>query len=142
MTDTYLDIIGLAPRKSNARRQMSLHDRAAQFAPFAALSGYEDKIREQARLTDSRREVNSEEAARINLLLLKAAESPPGQMCVSVTYFMPDKRKSGGAYFEHSGAVRRVDTARRLLIFTDKTAVPIDDISAMSENNTKIPSDS
>ncbi len=125
----YNDLLHLSPPLSRRKRMPAL-ERAAQFAPFAALSGYEAHISEQARLTDSRPAVCDEDAQIINdnLSLLLCAAQP---VTVRLTYFQPDACKSGGAILEKRGKVRRVDTVLRELLFTDKTALPLDAILAL-----------
>lgn len=124
----YSDIIRLPHHQSEKHRQMTLHDRAAQFAPFAALTGYDAEISEAARLTDCRFDVGEEDAERINAVLQELIQHPQIVPEVQATYFVPDDKKQGGAYLTHKGKVRRVDTVNRELIFTDKTVISIDDI--------------
>lgn len=125
----YNDILHLSPPLSHRKRMLTL-ERAAQFAPFAALSGYEEHISEQARLTSGRPAVSDEDAQIINdnLRLLLCAAQPTA---VRLTYFVPDACKSGGAVLEKEGAVRRVDAVLRELFFTDKTVLPLDAILAL-----------
>ena len=109
---------------------MPLYERAAQFAPFAALTGFDEQLGEEARFTDSRPTVCDEDAQIINEnlnILLSSRE----RLCVRLTYFMPDSTKSGGALLKKEGEVRRVDAVLREVIFTDKTVVPIDEIFAL-----------
>lgn len=126
--DDYRDIIGLPYRPSPTHPKMSLHDRAAQFAPFAALSGYEDEIDETARLTDRRITPDEEALAeldeRIRFLAGCAGEQPP----VSVVYFRPDERKEGGAYLTACGNLKRLDETERMLLLTGGQRIPLDDI--------------
>ena len=126
--NAYKDIIGLPRHVSPTRKQMSPRDRAAQFSPFAALSGYEEIIAESARLTDERLEVSEDRQSQINeklrIILEKISEKPN----VKITYFVPDERKSGGSYQCSEGRVRRVDECGLSVIFTDNTAVFIANI--------------
>lgn len=124
----YCDIIGLPHYVSAVRKQMPRHDRAAQFSPFAALTGYEDVIDETARLTDERLELSDERQTRINERLLFILENIHEKPEVRITYFVPDKRKSGGSYEVAAGRVRRVDECFGSVIFTDHRAVSIADI--------------
>ena len=101
---------------------MSTHDRAAQFSPFAALVGYGDAIAETARLTDSKIELTD---ANLNRLLDSLDEQPQ----ISVTYFVPDEKKSGGKYVEKQGVVRIFDSYAQELVFMDKTRINIQAIS-------------
>ncbi len=109
---------------------MPLYERAAQFAPFAALTGFDEQIGEEARFTGSRPAVCDEDAQIINEnlnILLSSRE----RLCVRLTYFVPDSSKSGGVLIKKEGEVRRVDAVLREVIFTDKTVVPIDEIFAL-----------
>lgn len=128
MSDDYKDIINLPHHQSTKRPHMSLHDRAAQFAPFAALRGYDEEIAETARLTDERLELSSEEIAllndRLNILIDNIKSKPK----VSVTYFVPDDKKEGGAYVTKTGNLRRIDDVERWIHFTDGSKVYIDDV--------------
>ena len=113
----YDDIIGMPyPRKP---RRMSNYDRAAQFSPFAALTGHEAAIAETARLTDSAVELAEDGIAMVDEKL-RALE--PGQQ-VAVIYFRPDPRKAGGAYIRHAGIVKRLEAHRGELLMTDGTAI-------------------
>lgn len=124
----YDDIIDLPHHVSATRPQMSMIDRAAQFSPFAALTGYDAAIRETGRLTDRRIELSEDSRAALDrkqqLLVECLADHPE----VSVTYFIPDERKSGGAYVTVTGIVKKVDDYQRLLLLTDGTKIPLDDI--------------
>ena len=128
MSGPYDDIISLPHHVSARHPHMPVSDRAAQFAPFAALTGYDAAIRETARRTDRKVEQTEEAKAvldRKQQLLLESAEAHPP---VTVTYFRPDDRKSGGSYVTVSGRFRKIDPLKRLLILTDKTCIPLDDI--------------
>ncbi|MBQ8981895.1 MAG: hypothetical protein IJ077_09845 [Eubacterium sp.] len=124
----YGDIIDLPHHQSDKRAHMSLHDRAAQFAPFAALRGYDDEIAETARLTDARRELSSEDVDLINERLHIIIDNIASKPFVQVTHFVADDKKDGGAYVNTSGNVRRVDEVQRAIIFTDGKFISIDDI--------------
>ena len=127
----YDDIIDLPHHVSATRPRMSMIDRAAQFSPFAALTGYDAAIKETGRLTDERIELSEESRIVLDrkqqLLLDNLADRPE----VSVTYFVPDERKSGGAYVTVTGQVKKVDEFERLLILTDGTKIPLDEILDM-----------
>ena len=124
----YDDIINLPHYVSPTRSRMSMIDRAAQFSPFAALTGYDAAIKETGRLTDQRIELSEDSRAALDrkqqLLVECLADHPE----VSVTYFIPDERKSGGAYVTVTGIVKKVDDYQRLLLLTDGTKIPLDDI--------------
>ena len=115
--EVYADIIGHPHWVSPTHPPMSLYDRAAQFAPFAALTGYEDMIGEEARLVDNRIELSEEELAELNrkLALLGEALRQGLHPLVSVTYFVPDPLKPGGVYETVTEKVLRVDPVRGTL---------------------------
>ena len=127
----YDDIIDLPHHVSVSRPRMSMIDRAAQFSPFAALTGYDAAIKETGRLTNERIELTEDSRAVLDrkqqLLLDNLADHPEA----SVTYFVPDERKSGGAYVTVTGIVKKVDDYQRLLILTDGTKIPLDEILDM-----------
>ena len=127
----YNDIIDLPHHVSATRPRMPMIDRAAQFSPFAALTGYDAAIKETGRLTDRRIELTEDSRAALDrkqqLLVDNLADHPE----VSVTYFVPDERKSGGAYVTVTGRVKKVDDYQRLLILTDGTKIPLDEILDM-----------
>ena len=130
----YSDIIDLPHHVSAKRPHMSLYDRAAQFAPFAALTGYDAQIEEAARITGRRAVLDESRKDEIDFQLCTLAErsaaaSSAGDLpSVLVTYFCPDKKKSGGEYLTVSGRVRRIDSSKRMLIMADGTAIPVDEI--------------
>ncbi len=127
----YNDIISRPHHVSMKRPHMSRMGRAAQFAPFAALTGYDSAVSETARLTDHQRVLTEDACAeldeRMQILIEHIAEHP----MVAVTYFIPDERKTGGLYETICGCVRRVDEYEQLLIFTDGVRLPIPAIYAM-----------
>lgn len=128
----YDDIIDLPHPVSKRHPQMPLSDRAAQFAPFAALTGHDEAIKETARLTDSFVELSEEQREkldkRLQMLLAEIEEEPLREHEIQVTYFQPDARKDGGAYVSVSGNVKKVDGYRRQILFTDGTALPMDNL--------------
>ena len=107
---------------------MSLESRAAQFAPFAALTGYDSAIRETGRLTDEKIELDEEALTALDMkfqLLMKAIDEEPE---ASVTYFKPDQRKDGGAYLTETGKIGKIDEYQRLVIMRSGVRIPMDDI--------------
>ena len=124
----YADIINFPHHVSKKRPQKNLIDRAASFAPFAALTGYDDAVRETARLTDSKLELDENTKEILNEKLQIVLEMNSDELPVSITYFVPDKKKSGGAYVVKTGTIKRYDEYERKIVFTDKTAVSIDDV--------------
>lgn len=122
----YDDIINLPHPTSVNHPRMSLYDRAAQFSPFAALTGHDAAIKETARLTEQKIELSEDMISRLNEKLQIVADHLETE--VTITYFVPDERKSGGAYVSHTGMVRRIDDYEHTLIMTDKTVIPIEQI--------------
>lgn len=107
---------------------MSLHDRAAQFAPFAALTGFDGMIYESERYTDSRPVLCEDDAAAIDKALASLCEKLGSRPEVSIVYFREDTRKSGGSFEKKTAPLRLIDTVERQLIFVDKTVIDINDI--------------
>lgn len=130
MTD-YDDIIHLPHHASQNHPQMSMHDRAAQFAPFAALTGYEAAVGETARLTSERRELDPQEAEELNRRLTDLAARLKDRPKVTIEYSVPDERKSGGAYVTVTGRVRNISVAERLLVMEDGTEIPMEDVDSV-----------
>ena len=124
----YDDIIDLPHYVSETHPPMSRADRAAQFSPFAALTGYDAAVRETARVTERRIEldegVKAELNARLNCILEHLSEHPQ----VSLTYFVPDEKKSGGAYRTVTGTVRKLDSFAKTLTLVDGTVVPMEEM--------------
>ena len=118
----YAGIIDHPHHVSGRYPQMSLYDRAAQFAPFAALSGYHDLVSEEARLVGHRIRLSEEEISRLNrkLRVIARAAGRGAKPEVSVTYFIPDERKEGGRYETVTETVRKVDTAEEKIILEKK----------------------
>lgn len=131
----YDDIIHLKYHKNEARKQMSLHDRAAQFAPFAALKGYDEAVVETARLTDSKMILDENEIEQLDSILQYLFEHIKDKIEVSIVYFVPDERKSGGAYLDKIGIIKKFDKISKSIIFTDDTEILIDDIYNIAVNN-------
>lgn len=121
----YDDIIHLPHPMSVKHPRMPMIDRAAQFTPFQALTGYGEAIQETARITGKKVELTEEEMAlldeRLRLLAGTGAEA-------AFTYFQPDGKKSGGAYVTVLGAVKKLDPLESRLLLTDGTVIPIEDI--------------
>ncbi|MBR5545686.1 MAG: YolD-like family protein [Clostridia bacterium] len=128
MNPCYDDLLFLPHPRSMNRRPMPRIGRAAQFAPFAALSGYDDAVQETARLTDCRTEPDTEQLALMNEKIHALLEIIRDQPQITITYFEPDSRKSGGAYLNVTGRIRRVDDVNRQIILTDRTVIAMDSI--------------
>lgn len=124
----YDDIIHLPHHVSRIHPRMSMEDRAAQFSPFAALTGYEAAVKETARLTDDREELDEDEKTRLNAQLQKISARLQEQPEVMVTYFAPDERKTGGARQTYRGRLRKIDRNRKMLIMVDQTELPIENL--------------
>ena len=129
-TGKYEDIINLPHHVSKKHPQMTMESRAAQFAPFAALVGYEDAVKETARLTKKRIELNEEEKNILDMKLQMLKEQMHVQIYpeISVIYFVPDSKKDGGKYIKISGTIKKIDEYKQLLILDDKTQIPINEI--------------
>ena len=125
----YEDILNLPHHVSKTRPQMSMLDRAAQFSPFAALTGYDDAIKETGRLTGEKIEMDEDRKAALDMKQAYLIEMIDEQPEISITYFLPDTKKSGGAYVTVTGNLKRFDEYERLLILTDGKKIPMDDIA-------------
>ena len=128
MKTKYEDILNLPHHVSKTRPQMPMSDRAAQFAPFAALTGYDSAIKETGRLTDEKIELDEEALTALNMryqLLMDAVDEEPE---VEITYFKPDERKAGGEYVSAIGAVKKVDDFERLITMQDGMKISMDDV--------------
>lgn len=127
----YDDIIDLPHHVSEKHPQMPMLDRAAQFSPFAALTGYDAAIVETARLTDQKRELTEEQKQVISKGLHELQKRIKNDPLVTVTFFKPDDRKSGGAYRTVTGNAKKVDAYLDMLLLTDGTAIPFDSILSL-----------
>ena len=107
MNNRYADIINLPHHVSKTRPQMPIADRAAQFSPFAALTGYDSAIEETGRLTDSFIELDESRKAVLNEKLQSMLKNIKEQPEVAITYFQPDEKKNGGSYINISGVVKK-----------------------------------
>lgn len=128
MSDNYDDILHLPHPTSKTHRRMSRQDRAAQFSPFAALTGYEAVVKETARLTEERRMLTEDEIAELDARLRLAVELDAE---VTVTWFKPDAKKSGGSYVTTSGYIKLADELIHVLVMKDGTEIPFDEITAV-----------
>ena len=128
MNNRYNEIINLPHHVSKTRPQMPMSDRAAQFAPFAALTGYDAAIKETGRLTDEKIEMDEEALNILNMKFQILVDSLDEEPEVTFTYFKPDERKAGGAYIEVTGTVKKVDDFERLIVMQNGTKMPMDDI--------------
>ena len=123
--DEYDDIINLPHHVSKNHRQMPMEMRAAQFAPFAALTGYDAVINETARLTDQQVDLEDYDNERLNRKYAELIENISEHPVITVSYFKPDKQKGGGAYVSKTGHIKKVDTYEQLMIMEDGTSIPL-----------------
>lgn len=128
MSDNYDDILHLPHPTSKTHRRMSRQDRAAQFSPFAALTGYEAVVKETARLTEERPMLTEDEVAELDTRLRLALELNTE---VTVTWFQPDAKKSGGSYVTTTGRIRKADELQHILTMEDGTQIPIQEVTAV-----------
>lgn len=133
MSSAYDDLLNLPHHTSAVQPAMPMQNRAAQFAPFAALVGYDALIRETARLTDQKVELDESVKAELNEKLRLLLELLPQQPEVTITYFQPDGRKAGGAYRTANGIVRKFLLNENLLVMMDGSKIPVDAIAALDD---------
>lgn len=128
MTESYDDIIQLPRHASATHAHMTVTDRAAQFSPFAALTGYASAISETARLTSERIELDecmkSALSDRLQMIAYRMNERPE----VAMTYFEPDAKKNGGAYVTVIGTVKKIDGVERVVVMCNGVVIPFDEI--------------
>ena len=125
----YDDIINMQHHISKKHPRMSLENRSAQFAPFAALTGYEDEVEETARLTDRRIEITDEIKTEMNIKLKTIQENIYTKPKVTITYFIPDTKKEGGIYKTVTSNVIKIDKYKQTIVLKDKTEIPINFIT-------------
>ena len=128
MKGPYDDIIDLPHPTSERHPRMPMVNRAAQFSPFAALTGYDAAVKETARLTDAKAELTEEEKSILDAKLQMLADGLTSQPAVEFTYFKPDQKKAGGTYLTVSGAVKKIDGFTGDIVLTDGHRIPIEDI--------------
>ena len=124
----YDDIINLPRHISKTHPHMSLADRAAQFSPFAALTGYEDAIKEAGRIVDEKIELSEEEKEEINRQLNYLNEHKKDNIQITITYFLKDTKKNGGSYRQITSNLKRLDEIEKTILLADNTILRIDDI--------------
>ena len=128
MKNNYDDIINTPRWNPKKHPRMPMESRNAQFAPFAALTGYEDAVKETARLTDRRIEIDDGLKQVLNNKLQYVLENSNINPIVEITYFLPDDIKKGGRYIEKIGQIKKVDNIEGFIIFKDKEKIRIDDV--------------
>ena len=124
--NSYEDIIHLPHHVSTVHPHMPVSDRAAQFAPFAALTGYGDVIKETARQTDAKPELSEDEKEILDYKIQLACGLQGEKPGVVITYFVPDEKKSGGAYHTAGGRIRRINSDAGQLVLEDGMQIPLD----------------
>ena len=124
----YDDIINLPHHVSSTRPQMPMIDRAAQFMPFRALIGYEDAVQETARLTEERAELTEDEMSILDRKLQSLADRISSKPQITVTWFRPDQKKTGGAYVTTTGQLKKLDDFAGVLILLSGERIVIEDI--------------
>lgn len=133
MEKKYLEILNMPHHVSAKHPPMSIHDRAAQFAPFAALTGYDAVIDETARLTDSIIVLNEDARVEIDRTIAALEQRIRLRPPVSVCFFVPDERKSGGAYVTAEGCLKSIDRIDPALVLTDGTRIAIERILELTD---------
>lgn len=128
MSGKYDDIIDLPHPTSKKHPRMSRQNRAAQFSPFAALTGYDAAIRETARITEDRRELSEDAAVELNYKISLLQQEQAGMKKIKVIYFRQDTTKDGGAYREEDGDFKRIKSNEGILELTNGIQIPLEDI--------------
>lgn len=113
---------------------MPVRDRAAQFSPFAALTGYESAVKEAARITDEQIELSEEQQEMLSERLLLLEDALPQQPEAAFTFFVPDARKKGGAYVTVRGKLKRIDRLSQTILLTNGTVIQIDRLSQVESD--------
>lgn len=124
----YDDILNMPHHVSSTRPHMSMHDRAAQFSPFSALTGYDDTVKETARLTDEKQELTADRITDLNQKIAFLTEHAEERPEITIEYFIPDEKKSGGKYVTFSGNCRRIDEYNHNMVFASGEKIPLNDI--------------
>ena len=128
----YINIINLDHHTSSKHPRMPIYKRAAQFAPFAALTGYHDEIKEASRITINKRVLINEEKLSINNKLKYINDNLIGKKEVLITYYVPDKRKTGGKYINKKGIITKIDLYKNQLVFENKDRISIKEITKIN----------
>ena len=136
--EKYEDIINLSHHVSTKRPQMSMLDRAAQFSPFAALTGYDAAIKETGRLTDDKIEMDEESLNMLNMKFQLLVDTLDEKQEVSFTYFKPDEAKAGGAYVTATEIVKKVDDFERIITMMGGKKIPMDNVCSIESDIFKL----
>ena len=131
----YDDIINLPHYEPKYHTRISMYSRAAQFAPFAALTGYDDAVKETARLTNERIDLDEEAKMMLDAKLQVIREQLSEKPLVTITYFVPDAKKDGGKYVTTNGNVKKIDDYKHLIILDNSLEIPINEIIDIALNN-------
>ncbi len=130
MNNKYDDIINLPHYEPKKHKRMSIEARSAQFAPFSALTGYDDVVKETGRLTQKEMYLSEEQKINISNNLQQALENKNE---VTITYFIKDEKKTGGKYLNKTGIIKKYDSIKQIIIFEDKTQIQIYDVIDIQE---------
>lgn len=130
MNNKYQDIINLPHYEPKKHPRMSIEARSAQFAPFSALTGYDDVVKETGRLTQRKLELSEEQKINISLKLQEALDNKKE---VLIKYFIKDIKKQGGKYSEKTGIIKKYDQIKQMIIFFDKTQIEINNVVEISD---------
>ena len=130
MNNKYQDIINLPHYEPKKHPRMSIEARSAQFAPFSALTGYDDVVKETGRLTQRKLELSEEQKINISLKLQEALDNKKE---VLIKYFIKDIKKQGGIYSEKTGVIKKYDQIKQMIIFYDKTQIEINNVVEISD---------
>ena len=124
----YDDILNMPHHVSSTRPHMSMHDRAAQFSPFATLVGYDDAVKETSRLTNEKLELTADKITDLNQKIAFLIENADERPEITIEYFIPDEKKTGGKYVTLSGNFRRIDEYNQNMVFVSGEEIPLNDI--------------
>lgn len=125
--NNYADIINLKRPQSN-HNHLSIESRASQFSPFAALTGYDNEVKETARITDKRIDIDDGLREMLNAKLNYLNDHIKENPNISITYFVKDHKKEGGKYLTKQGIIKRIDTVNEIIKFNDNASIPMNDI--------------
>lgn len=128
MTDSYDDIINMPHHVSTSHPHMPVHDRAAQFSPFAVLTGHNEAVKETARLTEEPKELDENAKAALDLRLRILQEQVNEHPEITIIYYRPDGKKAGGSYITADGCLRKIDSFQHTVTMQNGTVIPIDEI--------------
>lgn len=133
-THEYDDIINLERPISKTHQPMSIESRSAQFAPFAALTGHEDAVKETERLTENKKIIDENYHNILDEKIIYLQNNINNHPLVSITYFIKDNKKDGGHYTTTIGNIKKIDSIAKTIILTDKTKIFLEDIIEINEN--------